>query len=121
MGKVNIKLAIFLTPIIFGCQSHNNDEQSQKNKVKQITALTSGIRYLNEICGMENLPDENKIIKKAIEIMGSNEIDKSQHKNASLSELTEIRYKKLRSDGIDNNYKCKELSQILNIFIVKVD
>jgi general secretion pathway protein S len=116
----NVKAIILFSPIIFGCQLNKNDYLIQKNEIEQITALTSGIHYLKEICEIEKLPDEAKIISVAMKMMNQDKKYNSQIHNEIISKETEIRYAKIKYDNIDNNYKCGELKSILNSFIAKV-
>lgn len=118
---MKLKVILFFTPFFFGCQTYKNESLIQKGKIEQLTALTSGMRYLKEVCGMERLPSEDKVVNNATTMMKSDNSLSSQQSSRSLSELTDIRYEKLKNDGIYNNYKCKELSKILNNFIIKID
>ncbi len=118
---MKLKVVLFFTPIFFGCQTHKNESLIQKEKIEQLTALVSGMRYLKEVCGMERLPSEDKVVNSATTMMKSDNPLSSQQSSRPLSELTDIRYEKLKNDGVDHNYKCKELSEILNNFIIKID
>lgn len=117
---MKLRVILFFTPIIFGCQTHKNENLTQKVKIEQLTALTAGMRYLKEICGMEKLPSEEKIVSSAITMMNSDNSLSLQQSSHSRPELTDVRYEKLKNDDMNNDYKCKELSEILNKFIIKI-
>ncbi|WP_404346304.1 hypothetical protein [Yersinia kristensenii] len=69
MKTKKYKIIFLIIPIIFGCESHNKKNSFNEDVIEKITALTSGIHFLKEICFREGLPNEKEIINVAIKAL----------------------------------------------------
>ncbi|CNH62217.1 Lipoprotein [Yersinia thracica] len=111
------KVILLMIPIIFGCESHNKKNSFNGNVIEKITALTSGIRFLKEICVRENLPNENEIVNVAIKMLGKDKVVNTREFETKIATLTNIRYEEIKSHKTDDKKKCHELENILKHFI----
>ncbi|MDN0096764.1 hypothetical protein [Yersinia rohdei] len=114
-------IALFLLPIIFGCQLKNKTHFIEKSTINKITALTSSIHFLKEECNNEGLPSEAETISAALRMMGQNKSDISTEFHIEISSMAKIRYAEIKSDILENDIKCRELENLLSNFIIKIN
>ncbi|MDN0120256.1 type II secretion system pilot lipoprotein GspS [Yersinia frederiksenii] len=113
------KVILFIAPIIFGCQLNNKNNVIEKNIIEQITALTSSIRFLKDMCHIEGLPNEEEIVKSAVRMIRNNNITLSSKFHMIISNRTQARYQGIKEHKVEHDIKCSEFESILNGFITK--
>ncbi|PJG61449.1 hypothetical protein CV016_17360 [Yersinia kristensenii] len=117
MKTKKYKIIFLIIPIIFGCESHNKKNSFDEDIIEKITALTSGIHFLKEICFREGLPNEKEIINVAIKALRKDKEKSTYEFHTKIAILTKIRYEEIKLHKIDDKTKCHELEKILKRFI----
>ncbi|MFL4558577.1 type II secretion system pilot lipoprotein GspS [Yersinia kristensenii] len=117
MKTKKYKIIFLIIPIILGCESHNKKNSFDDHVIEKITALTSGIHFLKEICFREGLPNEQEIVNVAIKALRKDKEKSTYEFHTKIATLTKIRYEEIKSHKIDDKTKCHELEKILKRFI----
>ncbi|AIN19873.1 bacterial chaperone lipo family protein [Yersinia rochesterensis] len=117
MKTKKYKVILLIIPTIFGCESHNKKNSFDRDVIEKVTALTSGIHFLKEICDRKNLPNENEIVNIAIKALKKDKAVNNREFRTKIATLTKIRYEEIKSHKTDDKKKCHELESILKRFI----
>ncbi|WP_145573050.1 type II secretion system pilot lipoprotein GspS [Yersinia alsatica] len=117
MRVKKIKAMLFITPIIFGCQLNNKNSFIGKNTIEKITALTSSMRFLKEICHIEGLANEEEIVNSAVRMIKKDKLTLSSEFYITISNKTQARYEEIKAHKVEQDIKCNELKNTLSSFI----
>lgn len=117
MKAKKYKVILLIIPTIFGCESHNKKNLSDRDVIEKITALTSGIHFLKEICDRKGLPNENEIVNVATKALKKDKAINTREFRTKIATLTKIRYEEIKSHKTDDKKKCHELENTLKRFI----
>ncbi|AHK18231.1 type II secretion system pilot lipoprotein GspS [Yersinia similis] len=121
MSKLNIKLIVFFSPVLFGCQINSEKNKPNEEIINQLTALTAGLHFLKEDCNLKEIPNKQEIINSAIKIANlKGEITTSKYHNEIINK-SEFLYQDIKSDLTAKNTKCLELEELLIPFIEKIN
>lgn len=120
MRVKKIKTILFITPIIFGCQLSNKNSFIEKNTIEQITALTSSMRFLKEICHIEGLANEEEIVNSAVRMIKKDKLKLSSEFYIKISNKTQTRYEEIKTHKVEQDIKCNELKNMLSGFINRI-
>ncbi|OVZ86979.1 hypothetical protein CBW58_20865 [Yersinia frederiksenii] len=117
MRVKKIKIILFITPIIFGCQLNNKNNLIEKDAIEIITALTSSIRFLKENCHIEGLPNEEEIVNSAVTMINEDKLTFPSQFYITISNRSQTRYEEIKVHKVDQDIKCNELKNTLSGFI----
>lgn len=114
MKTKKYKVILLIIPTIFGCESHNKKNSFDRDVIEKVTALTSGIHFLKEICDRKNLPNENEIVNIAIKALKKDKAVNNREFRTKIATLTKIRYEEIKSHKTDDKKNAMNLKAFLN-------